>query len=75
MERFRQEIRVSVRGLEQGMFVCRLDRPWLESAFPLQGFVIRSDKELETLQSICSHVYVDIASGRSPDPRFLGHDR
>jgi HD-GYP domain-containing protein (c-di-GMP phosphodiesterase class II) len=74
MERLRQEIRVSVRGLEQGMFVCRLDRPWLESAFPLQGFVIRSDKELRTLQNICSHVYVDIASGRSPDPRFVELD-
>ncbi len=74
MERLRQEIRVSVKGLEQGMFVCRLDRPWLESAFPLQGFVIRSEKELRTLQSICSHVYVDIASGRSPNPRFVELD-
>jgi HD-GYP domain-containing protein (c-di-GMP phosphodiesterase class II) len=71
MQALHQEIRVSVRGLELGMFVCRLDRPWLESTFPLQGFLIRSDKELRTLQRICSHVYVDIASGRSPDPRFV----
>lgn len=53
------------------MFVCRLDRPWLESTFPLQGFLIGSDEELRTLQHICSHVYVDLASGRSPDPRFI----
>jgi HD-GYP domain-containing protein (c-di-GMP phosphodiesterase class II) len=74
MEGLRQEIRVSVRGLELGMFVCRLDRPWLESAFPLQGFVIDSDEELRTLQRICSHVFVDIANGRSPDPRYVELD-
>jgi HD-GYP domain-containing protein (c-di-GMP phosphodiesterase class II) len=71
MEALQQEIKVSVRGLELGMFVCRLDRPWLESRFPLQGFTIRSEQELHTLQRICSHVYVDIANGRSPDPRYV----
>src|SRR3569623_1332785 len=74
MEGLRQEIRVSVRGLELGMFVSRLDRPWLESAFPLQGVVIGSDEELRTLQRICSHVFVDIANGRSTDPRYVELD-
>src|SRR3569623_350550 len=74
MEGLRQESRVSVRCLELGMFVSRLDRPWLESAFPLQGFVIGSDEELRPLQRICSHVFVDIANGRSPDPRWIELD-
>ena len=71
MEVLHQEIRVSVRGLEIGMFVCRLDRPWLESSFPLQGFTIGTDQELRTLQRICNYVYIDIANGRSPDPRWV----
>ncbi len=71
METLHQEIRVSVRGLELGMFVCRLDRPWLESSFPLQGFSIASEEQLRTLRRVCSHVYVDVARGRSPDPRYV----
>ena len=34
----RQEFKISVRGLEQGMFVVRLDRPWLGTSFPIEGF-------------------------------------
>jgi HD-GYP domain-containing protein (c-di-GMP phosphodiesterase class II) len=71
MQVLHQELRISVRGLEPGMFVCRLDRPWLQSNFPVQGFVVQTDEELKTLQRICSHVYVDIANGRSPNPRYV----
>lgn len=71
METLQQEVRISVRGLELGMFVCRLDRPWLESDFPLQGFNVASDEQLRMLRRVCSHVYVDIARGRSPDPRYV----
>ena len=42
----RQEFKISVRGLEQGMFVVRLDRPWLGTSFPLEGFKVGSDEDL-----------------------------
>ena len=74
MTEFRQEFRVSVRGLELGMFVSRLDRPWLDTPFLMQGFLISSDDELHKLQRICSHVYVDVELGGSPDPRFIELD-
>lgn len=74
MDELRQVFKVNVKGLELGMFISRLDRPWLETSFPLQGFEIRSDEELQKLQRCCSHVYVDIAAGRSPDPRFVELD-
>jgi HD-GYP domain-containing protein (c-di-GMP phosphodiesterase class II) len=74
MTEFRQEFRVSVRGLELGMFVSRLDRPWLDTPFLMQGFLISSDDELQKLQRICSHVYVDVELGGSPDPRFIELD-
>jgi HD-GYP domain-containing protein (c-di-GMP phosphodiesterase class II) len=68
---FRQEFRISVRGLELGMFVSRLDKPWLETPFPLQGFLVDSEEDLDKLKRVCSHVYVDITSGKSPDARFI----
>ena len=71
MTEFRQEFRISVRGLELGMFVSRLDKPWLDTPFPLQGFLVEDEAELDKLKRICSHVYVDITSGKSPDARFI----
>jgi HD-GYP domain-containing protein (c-di-GMP phosphodiesterase class II) len=71
MEEFTQEFRVSARGLQVGMFVARLDRPWLDTRFPLQGFLIRDEAELEALRNQCSHAWVDVARGLSPDPRFI----
>lgn len=71
MSEFRQEFRISVRGLEHGMFVSRLDKPWLETSFPMQGFLVESDEDLDKLKRICSHVYVDIDLGKSPESRFI----
>lgn len=45
--------------LQYGMFVADLDRPWLESPFLLQGFVIENDEQLQALKQLCEFVYVD----------------
>ncbi len=66
-----QEFRISVLGLQLGMFVSRLDRPWMGSGFPLEGVLINSDEELSRLQRLCSFVYVDGNRGRSPDLRYV----
>ena len=71
MAKLSQVFKVSVKGVELGMFVSRLDKPWLETSFPLQGFEIRSEAELQKLRRTCTHVYIDIAAGASPDPRFV----
>lgn len=41
------------------MFVSQLDRPWIETPFPLQGFVVRTEEELQQLRALCKTVYVD----------------
>mgnify|MGYP001953842569 CR=1 FL=1 len=41
------------------MYVVELDRPWLESPFLVQGFVIKSVEELEVICDLCTFVYVD----------------
>jgi len=45
--------------LQHGMFVADLDRPWLESPFLLQGFVIEDDEQLQALKQLCEFVYID----------------
>ncbi len=52
-------IRVPVSLLKPGMFVCRLDRPWLGTPFLMQGFLIQTNAEIGTLTDLCNQVYVD----------------
>ncbi len=53
------------------MFVVRLDRPWIETPFALQGLMIRSQSDIESLARYCTHVYVDIEQGLEPDARYV----
>ncbi|GAA4867808.1 HD-GYP domain-containing protein [Luteimonas vadosa] len=71
MDDFTQELRITVQGLEVDMYVARLDRPWLGTDYPLEGFRLTSDADVETLRRLCSHVYVDVSRGASPNPRFV----
>lgn len=41
------------------MYVSALDRPWLETPFLFQGFLIRDQEEIGELRRRCEHVYVD----------------
>lgn len=68
------EVRISVQGLVRGMFVSRLDRPWLDTPFPLHGVMVGSDQDIARLRKVCSHVWVDTSRGESPDPRYLVFD-
>jgi HD-GYP domain-containing protein (c-di-GMP phosphodiesterase class II) len=52
--------KIDVDGLRVGMYVSRLDRPWLETPFLFQGFFIRSDNEIEDLRRYCEFVEIDI---------------
>jgi len=46
-------------NLEPGMFVAELDRPWLETPFAIQGFVVRDSEEILYVSNYVDHVYVD----------------
>ena len=43
-----------------GMYVSKLDRPWLETPFLFQGFVIESNEDIHKLQHHCEYVYIDV---------------
>ncbi|MBU6273179.1 MAG: HD-GYP domain-containing protein [Betaproteobacteria bacterium] len=51
--------RLSVELLRPGLFVADLDRPWLDTPFLLQGFLIEGDEEVEALREHCRFVYID----------------
>jgi len=50
---------INVSSLELGMFVAELDRPWLESPFMLQGFLLVNDKQIKQIQTLCKTVVID----------------
>lgn len=50
---------ISAHQLELGMFIVALDKPWLESPFLLQGFVLEEQSDLDKMSSTCEFVYID----------------
>lgn len=46
--------------LEVGMYVTELDRPWVETPFAFQGFMIRNQSLIQELQKFCKFVLIDI---------------
>ncbi|MGX5174159.1 HD-GYP domain-containing protein [Aliikangiella sp. IMCC44653] len=48
-----------VENLEIGMYVSRLDVPWVQTPFPIQGFYINKQEELDLLSHYCNKVYID----------------
>jgi HD-GYP domain-containing protein (c-di-GMP phosphodiesterase class II) len=56
-----KQSKILASEIQMGMYVSALDRPWEDSPFLLQGFVVSSPKVLAKLQSLCKYVYVDNA--------------
>jgi len=55
--------KLEINELRKGMFVCELDRPWLDSPFLFQGFLIDTDDEMSELKKLCKYVYIDTEKG------------
>lgn len=53
------KIKVLSENLKLGMYISDLDRPWIESPFLFQGFLVIKDEDIQQVQSICRYVYVD----------------
>lgn len=54
---------VPVEKLEFGVFISELDRPWTETPFMYQGFVLDNEKQLEALKKYCKKVVIDLDKG------------
>jgi len=58
------KVKIPVREIKFGMFVEGLDRSWLDTSFPFQGFRISSVDEIERLQNYCDYVFVNTEKSR-----------
>lgn len=50
---------VSIGDVKVGMFVVGIDRSWLETPFPIQGFLIENAEQVSALRQYCSTIYID----------------
>jgi HD-GYP domain-containing protein (c-di-GMP phosphodiesterase class II) len=62
-----KQVPIDVEKVCEGMYVSKLDRPWLETPFIFQGFEIREQAEIDMLQRCCSTVYIDVERGKLTD--------
>ncbi|MDX1443899.1 MAG: DUF3391 domain-containing protein, partial [Gammaproteobacteria bacterium] len=60
-------LKIDVADVQLGMYVAELDRPWLESPFLFQGFVLDNESDLEALRETCNYVFID--DEKSADPQ------
>jgi cyclic di-GMP phosphodiesterase len=56
-----------VGELQYGMYVSELDRPWTDTPFVFQGFVLQTEAQLEILKKFCKTVFVDEARSELRD--------
>ncbi|MCW8956044.1 MAG: HD-GYP domain-containing protein [Gammaproteobacteria bacterium] len=62
-----KEVKIRIEDLEPGMYVCQLDRPWVETPFLLQGFHIKSQDEINQLLEYCQYVYIDVELSKASE--------
>jgi HD-GYP domain-containing protein (c-di-GMP phosphodiesterase class II) len=53
--------KVATTDLRIGMFVADLDRPWVDTPFLLQGFLIEDERQIGELRTHCQYVIIDRA--------------
>lgn len=60
------KLKVLTEDLGLGMFVYELDRPWLDTPFVFQGFLLEEQAQIEDLRLYCRFVWVDPAKSTVP---------
>ena len=55
----RTQLRISVHDIRIGMFIAELDRPWTETPFLMQGFLLDDTAHLATLRDFVAEVVID----------------
>ncbi|UCD33374.1 MAG: HD-GYP domain-containing protein, partial [Desulfobacterales bacterium] len=65
-----EKVKVPVDVLEIGMYVSELDKPWVETPFIFQGFLITNEDELDQLNQHCEYVYIDTEQSQVEIPEI-----
>ncbi len=51
---------IHVDDLKVGMYVSQLDRPWTETSFLFQGFLLENQADIQAVQDQCEFVFIDV---------------
>lgn len=51
--------KVNAEDIRIGMFIVELDRPWIDTPFLLQGFLVEGDDQLHQIREHCQWVLID----------------
>lgn len=62
--------KISTAYLKVGMYVSKLDRPWVQTPFLIQGFYIKDESEIVKLVKYCDYVFIDINLGIKSEMYF-----
>lgn len=53
-------LKIPVSDVAIGMYVSGLDKPWLETPFVTQGFLVNTPEDLAKLRKHCDYVTIDV---------------
>lgn len=68
------EKKVTVGDLRPGMYISKLDRPWCETPFPIQGFHVKDENQIHEIRKFCKFVTVDFELSRVDDYAAAAND-
>jgi hypothetical protein len=60
---------VSINQLRFGVYIHELDRPWTETPFMFQGFVLNTEAQLQALRQYCKTCLIDTDKGMDVQDR------
>lgn len=60
--------RISVEQVKFGVYVNELDRPWTDTPFMYQGFVVKTEQQVQALKKYCRTVVIDTDKGSDVAP-------
>ncbi|MDD5320802.1 MAG: HD-GYP domain-containing protein [Methylococcales bacterium] len=66
--------KIDVNDLKVGMYVAKLDKPWLESTFLFQGFELKNKADINAVKEQCKFVFIDVLKQKKAlkyEPRQL----
>lgn len=72
VESKKSTIKIHISELKIGMFVSKLDRDWLETPFLMQGFIIESLDDIDTVAEFSQHVWIDAVQEKWIPPEQRG---
>ena len=68
------EKKIKLEGLQIGMYVSRVDRPWRDIPVPFEGLLITKNSDIDLLKQYCQYVVIDNERGRDVSPMYWIED-